>query len=123
MAVSLLAITYLFQQTDFSVFLGVGSNSKFVINKLIRFLVNDFACLMLIAAIFRNQQYVRFGFRIFLIELFLLLPLYFVLKLSWEGNSEISSPLLSQMHRMIVNPLLMIVLILGFLYQDYIYKK
>jgi len=53
-------------------------------------------------------------------EFFILLPIYFIMKLSLEGDSEISSPLLSQLHRMIVNPLLMIILILGLVYQDFV---
>jgi len=51
----------------------------------------------------------------FLAELFILLPVYFALKISLEGDAEISSPLLSQLHRMIVNPLLMLVLIMDYL--------
>ena len=86
-------------------------------------MVNDIACLLLVAAIFNKPGYLRLSAWIFLTELLVLLPIYFVLKLTLEGDSEISSPLLSQLHRMIVNPLLMIVLIMGFIYQDYFWKK
>lgn len=86
-------------------------------------MVNDIACLLLVAAIFNKPSYLRLSAWIFLTELLVLLPIYFVLKLTLEGDSEISSPLLSQLHRMIVNPLLMIVLIMGFIYQDYFWKK
>jgi hypothetical protein len=51
------------------------------------------------------------------VEVFLLLPAYFIVKLTLEGDSEISSPLLSQIHRLIVNPLLMFLLMVGFVYQ------
>jgi exosortase F-associated protein len=96
---------------------------KFIANRTVRFMLNDVACLLLITAIFNSKKYLALSFWVFLTELFILLPIYFLLKLSLEGDSEISSPLLSQLHRMIVNPLLMIVLIMGFFYQDHIQKQ
>ena len=123
-AIAALALMYLFQKFDFSELIGAYSpNARFVINKSIRFLINDSSCLLLIWAAFNKKNYLRISTWIFLTELILVLPLYFVVKLSMEGPSEISSPLLSQWHRMIVNPLLMIVLMMGFLYQDYFWKK
>ena len=81
--------------------------------------MNDFACLLLIYVFFEDKKYLKMGFWVFLIELLVILPIYLVLKLSLEGTSEISSPLLSQIHRLIVNPTLMILLMLGFVYQKY----
>ena len=124
LALITLAGMYLFQRFDFSILTGEhSSHIRFIINKLARFMVNDIACLLLVAAIFNKPGYLRLSAWIFLTELLVLLPIYFVLKLTLEGDSEISSPLLSQLHRMIVNPLLMIVLIMGFIYQDYFWKK
>ncbi|HWA33071.1 MAG TPA: exosortase F system-associated protein [Cyclobacteriaceae bacterium] len=118
-AITLLAFMYLFQRLDFAHYVGIYSSShRFVANRLVRFLLNDAACLMLVAAIFNKAAYLRLSFWIFLAELFILLPLYFAFKLTLEGDTEISSPLLSQIHRMIVNPLLMIVLIAALFYQD-----
>jgi exosortase F-associated protein len=123
-AVCLLAAAYLFQRYDFSSILGSYSpNTRFVLNKSLRFIANDAACLLLIAIIFNKASYLRFSSFFFVGEMFLLLPLYFILKLSLEGSSEISSPFLSQLHRMVVNPLLMIVLMMGFFYQDYFSKR
>jgi exosortase F-associated protein len=123
-AISLLAATYLFQRLDISSLLGsFSSNMRFVLNKSIRFIANDIACLLLISAVFNKPAYLRLSSVFFIGEMFILLPLYFVLKLSLEGDTEISSPLLSQLHRMIINPLLMIVLMMGFFYQDYFSKK
>jgi len=120
----MLAFTYLFQGLDYSNLVGIISPFyKFIFNKTLRLVVNDTACLLLIVAVFNKSGYIRVSTWLFLIELFLLLPLYLALKLFLEGTSEISSPLLSQVHRMIVNPLLMIVLMLGFIYQDYYWKK
>lgn len=119
-AVLVLSATYLFQRLDFAYYLGIHSSAlRFITNRVVRFLLNDAACLMLIAALFNKVAYLRLSVWIFLAELLILLPLYFAVKLTLEGDSEISSPLLSQIHRMIVNPLLMIVLIAALLYQDY----
>ncbi len=123
-AILLMVLTYLFQKFDFSSLAGEYSNvTKFVVNRTVRFIFNDIACLLMIIAIFNKNDYLKLSVWIFFTELFILLPGYFVAKLSLEGDSEISSPLLSQIHRMIVNPLLMIILIMGLLYQDYFYKK
>ncbi len=63
------------------------------------------------------MKYVKVGSYLQLIEMFVVLPLYFVVKLKLEGDSEISSPLLSQFHRLIINPTLMVLLMIGFYYQ------
>lgn len=124
-----LFIIYLFQQTDFlsracSLALSNGCHFKpsviFVVNKTFRLIVNDAASMLLIFAIFKEQKYLRVGFYIFLFELLIILPIYFTLKLTLEGTSEISSPLLSQVHRIIVNPMLMILTIIAFSYQRFI---
>jgi exosortase F-associated protein len=92
-------------------------NTVFIVNKTIRLILNDLACLMLITALFPRKMYMKAALYLFLLELFILLPGYFIVKLNLEGTSEISSPLLSQIHRLIVNPLLMFLLMIGFLYQ------
>ena len=123
-AVMILATTYLFQRMDCAAMVGIDSlNGKFIFNKSLRFLLNDGACLLLVIAFFNRPNYLRISAWVFLVEFIFLLPFYFTLKLTLEGNSEISSPLLSQLHRMIVNPLLMIVLIMGFVYQDYFWTR
>jgi len=75
--------------------------------------------MLLIFAIFREKKYLRVGFYIFLFESLIMLPIYFICKLTLEGTSEISSPLLSQVHRMIINPMLMILTIIAFFYQRF----
>jgi exosortase F-associated protein len=92
-------------------------HAVFVVNKTIRLVLNDIACILLIHAFFRSKPHLTIAFYLFLIELLIILPLYFFIKLSMEGDSEISSPLLSHIHRLIVNPLLMVLLVIGFLIQ------
>lgn len=119
-------MVFLFQQFNyaevisalFPVFFTVENpNVIFMVNKTIRLILNDLACMLLIVAWFKKRNHLMLAFYLFLLELFVLLPVYFYIKLSLEGHSEISSPLLSHIHRLIVNPLLMILLMAGFLYQ------
>jgi exosortase F-associated protein len=127
-AVSLLAlvVVYVFQQWDYlNAFAGVfgvsdfGPTATFVFNKTIRLVLNDALCLLLIHVLFREKKYLRVAFLLFCFEFLLMLPVYLIIKLRWEGPSEISSPLLSQIHRLIVNPMLMLILIAGFYYQKF----
>lgn len=122
-ALLVLVIVYVFQKFSYyHFFFGLETNIHpnwiFVVNKSIRLTINDTACLFIIYALFYDQKYVRVGSYVQLIEMFFILPLYFAIKLSLEGDSEISSPLLSQIHRLIVNPTLMVLLMIGFYYQN-----
>ena len=121
-----LVTVYMFQQFSYAHFFNEGiisSDWVFIINKSIRLILNDTLCLGLIYAIFYNVSYVKLGSLVQLVEMLVLLPLYFYFKLSLEGDSEISSPLLSQIHRLIVNPMLMILLMIGFYYQLTLSKR
>lgn len=118
---AILAAVYVFQRTNLAGFLGdFPPNVIFVINRTARLIINDFACFLIIFALFQEAKYLKIAFWIFLLELFVILPVYLVVKLSLEGDSEISSPMLSQVHRLVVNPMLMLLLIAGFLFQRYI---
>lgn len=119
-----LVLVFVFQRFNYALLLNSllpfqieNQNTIFVINKTIRLVLNDTACILLIHVWFKQRQYLTLAFYLFLIELLILLPVYFIIKLSLEGDSEISSPLLSQIHRLIVNPLLMFLLMAGFIYQ------
>jgi exosortase F-associated protein len=117
----MLLATYLFQRTNWvALFLPSADFHPyvvFILNKTCRLVVNDLACFLLIFALFQDKRYLKLAWWLFLFELLILLPVYFIIKLTLEGDSEISSPLLSQVHRLIVNPMLMILLMLGFFYQ------
>jgi exosortase F-associated protein len=123
-AILILALTYIFQHVSFAGLIGlkagkVHPNFAFAINRAFRMIFNDVACFMLIYLFFEEKKYLKLAFLVFLVELLIVLPVYLVIKLSLEGDSEVSSPLLSQIHRLIVNPTLMILLMLGFFYQKY----
>jgi exosortase F-associated protein len=119
---AMLVSVYIFQRVNLTSVMDTSNlhpNTSFIVNRTLRMLLNDIACFLLIYAIFKERKYLKVAFWLFLAELFIVLPVYLVLKLLLEGDSEISSPLLSQIHRLIVNPTLMIVLIAGFVYQKY----
>lgn len=125
-AIGGLLLVFLFQKVSYAAWWNAvvpsavaveSANLVFIINKTIRLVLNDALCMLLIWGLFENRSYLRIALYLFLTELFLVLPLYFFFKLSLEGPTELSSPLLSQVHRMVVNPLLMVLLIAGFIYQ------
>lgn len=125
-ALLLLTVVYVFQHFNYFYWINTivgdalsgSENQVFIVNRITRLIINDLLCMGLIYGIFANGSYLRLAFYLFLVELLLVLPVYLVLKLTWEGTSEISSPLLSPIHRMIVNPLLMLLLIVALFYQQ-----
>ena len=120
LAVTTLVALYLFQRFNYAeiISLSFSANTQFIINKTIRFIFNDLAVILLIYAIFNNRGLLKIAFSIQLLELLLILPLYFYIKLSLEGPTELSSPLLSFVHRIVVNPIIMLLLIPAFWFQQ-----
>jgi len=117
---AILVVVYIFQRSNLAgFFFEFSPNVIFVINRTARLILNDLACFLIILALFKESKYLRIAFVVFLAELLVILPIYLTVKLTMEGDSEISSPLLSQVHRLIVNPMLMILLIAGFFYQRF----
>lgn len=125
-ALIILLLVYVFQKVSYAGWLNYllpeslsvnDANAVFIINRSTRLIINDSACMLLIWGLFKEIKYLKAAFLVFCIELLIILPVYFVVKLNLEGPTEISSPLLSQIHRIIVNPLLMVILIIGFYYQ------
>ena len=112
---------YLFQHFNYLEFLtgskDYNPNFIFAFNRTLRFILNDLLAVLLIWAIFYERKYVFVAFIIQAVGLFLLLPAYLILKLSIEGASEISSPLLSFLHRIIINPVIILLLIPAFYIQ------
>jgi len=108
---------YQFLLNVFGVDVAPHPYTTFSVNRIIRMILNDSACLVLIWVLFSERKYLRLAGYIFIFELVILLPLYLWVKLTLEGDSEISSPLLSQVHRLIVNPMLMLLLMVAFFYQ------
>lgn len=123
-SILLLILMYMLQRTNYCVILynNLGWDRpseyfQFVFNKTFRFIINDLSVILLIYVIFQKIQLIKIAFALQLFGLFIVLPIYFYFKLTLEGTSEISSPLLSFIHRIVVNPILMLLLIPGFYYQ------
>ena len=110
-----LTMVFVFQQSGLFIapFISKADNPNiyFSVNRTLRVLLNDVSMLLLIAGWFNSKPVIKLAVAIQIVDLLVLLPLYLSLKLSIEGDKEISSPLLSQLHRLIVNPTLMILLI------------
>jgi exosortase F-associated protein len=125
LAVGLMALLYIFQRN--LLWLPASDTQiqylPFILNRFTRLVLNDTLCIVLFLAIFNSRKPITLASVIFLIELLIVLPFYLIVKLTLEGDSEISAPLLSFIHRLIVNPLLMFVLLVGLLYQKYRIEK
>lgn len=98
----------------------ISSELNFSIKKILRVLVNDTCMLLLVYAWFKDVGITRLALWVQAIDILVLVPIYLIVKISLEGPDEISNPLLSQWHRLLVNPTLMILLIPAIYYQRHI---
>jgi exosortase F-associated protein len=122
LSVSGLLTFFLLQHFDFSAYIFQTSSaiSKFLINRSIRFLINDFLAVLLIYALFEQRKYVIFALWVQAAGfVFLLLP-YFALKLYYPTYN---GPLINFLHRIILNPTLIMLLIPAFYYQKRLTKN
>ena len=111
-----LVLVYLFQRIDFAKALGLSSSfiADVLINRTIRFLLNDAFMIGLIYAIFQERKYVVFALWVQLAGVDFFLVPYFVLKVYFP---HYNGPLISYLHRLILNPTLLLLLIPAFFYQ------
>lgn len=116
-ALSLLGLVcvFLFQQTNVASWFGVDSPAAFYFNRTIRFLVNDGLTILLIWALFGKRRYVLFSIWVQVFGFFIFLLPYFALKSFYPSYN---GPLLSFIHRLILNPTLLLLLIPAFYYQE-----
>ncbi len=119
------AMVYVFQEFDFTRFvfrpdqyaqgrIEEGDAWRFAVNKGMRFLLNDLFSLLFIYALFNNKSYSRLALLVMAFGLFLLLPAYLVLAIQFQ---EEGFHLLMFLHRITMNPWLMLLLVPAFLYQ------
>lgn len=123
LAVGGLVIIYLIQESLApNVFFAnpISEELNFSIKKILRVLLNDTCMLLLVYAWFKDRNITRLALWVQAIDVLVLVPIYLLIKLSLEGPSEISNPMLSQWHRLLVNPTLMILLIPAIYYQRHI---
>jgi exosortase F-associated protein len=110
-----LVVVFLFQRQDVASILGIQDKFwRFILNRSIRFLINDGFTILLIYAIFYERKYVIFAVWVQVFgTLFVLLP-YFVIKFYLPTYN---GPMVSFLHRLILNPTLLLLLIPAFYYQ------
>lgn len=79
-----------------------------ITNKTLRYILNDVFSIIVIHALFQNRKYTRFAVGLLLFGLVVLLPSYFAMVYYMpEGYTS----LVSSFHRIILNPVLMMMLI------------
>jgi exosortase F-associated protein len=110
-SISLIGLGCIFigQRFDYSIlfFDSLDAENKFIINRSIRFLLNDNLVLLLIYALFYDRKYVKFGLAVEGVGFFFLLIPYFILRY----YTDIDHSYISFIHRLIINPTLMVLLI------------
>ncbi len=86
----------------------------FAVNKVLRYLLNDLFSISIIYGLFYEKKYARFAMYVMFFGLFVLVPAYIILFLS---QPEGFSSMLSHLHRVVMNPVLMMLLVPAFFYQ------
>ena len=110
-----LVSVFLFQRLDIAALFDVTLPiNRFLINRTIRFLLNDAFALALIYALFPERKYVIFSLYVQVAGVILFLLPYFALKIYFPSYN---GPLISFLHRLILNPTLLMLLIPAFYYQ------
>lgn len=91
------------------------NKARYVFSKIFRFLLNDFFSLLVIWGLFGNKSYLRFAVIVFLFGFLILLPMYLVGALFFFADTFF---ILNHLHRIVLNPVLMMLLIPAFYYQQ-----
>jgi exosortase F-associated protein len=111
-----LTVTFVFQRFNFAEALQIGESeiSTFIINRSARFLINDIFAIGLILSLFPEKKYLTFAIIVQVAGLILFLIPYFILKIYFV---HYNGPLINFLHRLILNPILVLLLIPAFYYQ------
>jgi exosortase F-associated protein len=106
---------FLFQRVDIAATVGVDDKvMNFIVNRTIRFLLNDLFALGLIYSIFAEKKYLVFSLWVQLAGVILILLPYFILKIFLINYN---GPMISFLHRLVMNPTLLLLLIPAFYYK------
>lgn len=111
-----LILFFLFQQANVAALAGIeGKTAVFLFNKSFRFVLNDLLMIGIIYALFGQKQYIYFALVVQAFGIVFLLIPYFVLKIYFHSGN---GPLVNFLHRLVLNPTLMILLIPAFWLQS-----
>ena len=115
-AVTGLASVYIFQDAGwFTSLLPADPASAFLAAKSFRFVVNDLLALLLIWSLFPTRGHLMAALVVQLAGLVFLLIPYLILKLHFHAGD---GPLVSFLHRLVLNPTLLLLLIPAFYFLD-----
>jgi exosortase F-associated protein len=95
-------------------------SGPFIVNKVGRYILNDLFAMSLVYGLFYNRKYLRFAFWVLLFGLVVLVPAYLSLYLLAPAGF---SSMLTHLHRLVMNPVLMMLLIPAFFYQQQLLKQ
>ena len=116
-SVSGLLLIYLFQRFDWARFVGLSDLAnieRFVVNRSIRFVINDVLGVLLVLSLFGKKSLAIIAMYVQVLGfVFVMLP-YMILKLNYPSYN---GPMINFLHRLILNPLLIYLLIFFFWYQ------
>ena len=117
-----MVLVFLFQRIDVASMMGIGEPAiyRFLVNRTIRFLLNDAFAIGLIYALFEERKYVIFSLYVQVAGIVLFLLPYFVLKIYFPAYN---GPMISFLHRLVLNPTLLMLLIPAFYYQKYVISR
>lgn len=87
---------------------------KFIVGKVVRYVLNDVFAIFILMGIFADKKYLRLAVGVFLFGLVVMLPIYFIAVFYFLP--EVFS-FLNHIHRLILNPVLMLMLIPAIYYQ------
>lgn len=122
-AIAALILVFVFQHFNYLQWLGgvfgfqiedINSKVIFSINKTIRFIINDGLTILIIYAIFYERKYVVFAVIVQLFGFLFLLPSYLIIK--WHYPSY-NGAMINYLHRLTINPVLLMLLIPVFMLQ------
>lgn len=109
---------FLFQRHDWSSWLTGPALSRievFLVNRSVRFILNDIFAVMLVAALFGKRKFVVIAIYVQLAGVVLVLIPYVILKLNYPSYN---GPMINFLHRLVLNPLLIYLLIFFFWYNE-----
>lgn len=112
-----LAVFFIFQSFNLAALLQLTDSpiNQFVINRIFRFLFNDLFAIGIIYSLFPRRRYVMFAVVVQLTGMVCLLIPYLIVKLNYP---QYNGPLINFVHRLILNPTLLMLLIPAFYFQE-----
>jgi exosortase F-associated protein len=112
-----LLLIFLFQRFDWSALFGLNDLKKierFVINRSVRFVINDVLGVLLVLSLFGRKKFAIIAVYVQIFGLVFLMIPYVILKLNYPTYN---GPMINFLHRLILNPLLIYLLVFFFWYQ------